>query len=182
MCTQAQWILKKGITAQVPVPGDPGPYIGDTNILNAAHKQALKLYEEYEEHKRNTNKAIQACFDEDLFIELETDGLLLGVSPHEVYQHMYVDEFHPDSRQRPRNSTCKRTTQGRLSPRPNSPTLLQSNQWGTATTNGTQRNSNGRRGDPKRVCNIREKHWLKGRMPRMEPRNANIMDGHEKTF
>ncbi|OEU17011.1 hypothetical protein FRACYDRAFT_239612 [Fragilariopsis cylindrus CCMP1102] len=91
MCTQAQWILKKGITAQVPVPVNPGPYIGDTNILNAAHKQALKLYEEYEEHKRNTNKAIQACFDEDLFIELETDGLLLGVSPHEVYQHMWTN-------------------------------------------------------------------------------------------
>ncbi|OEU14451.1 hypothetical protein FRACYDRAFT_240995 [Fragilariopsis cylindrus CCMP1102] len=91
MCTQAQWILKRGITAQVPVPIDPGPYIGDTNILNAAHKQTLKLYEEYEEHKRNTNKAIQACFDEDLFIELETDGLLLGVSPHEVYQHMWMN-------------------------------------------------------------------------------------------
>ena len=91
MCTQAQWILKRGITAQVPVPTDPGPYTGDTNILNAAHKQVLKLYEEYEEHKRNTNKAIQACFDEDLFIELETDGLLLGVSPHEVYQHMWTN-------------------------------------------------------------------------------------------
>ena len=37
MCTLPQWLLKKGITAQVPVPDDPGPYTGDTNILHAAH-------------------------------------------------------------------------------------------------------------------------------------------------
>ena len=58
MCTAAQWILKRGITAQVPIPANPGPYTGNTNSLHAAYKQKLKLYEEYEEHKRNTNKAI----------------------------------------------------------------------------------------------------------------------------
>ena len=79
MCTAAQWILKRGITAQVPIPANPGPYTGNTNSLHAAYKQKLKLYEEYEEHKRNTNKAIQACFDKDLSVELETDGLLLGI-------------------------------------------------------------------------------------------------------
>ena len=71
------------------VPTEPGPYIGNTNVLNAAHKQKLKLYEEFEEHKQNTNKAIQACFDEDLFVELETYGLLLGMTPYQVYQHMW---------------------------------------------------------------------------------------------
>ena len=72
-------------------PTDPGLYQGNSNSLHSAYKQKLKLYEEYEEHKRNTNKAIQACFDEDLFVELETDGLLLGYSPHEVYQHMWAN-------------------------------------------------------------------------------------------
>ena len=90
MCTAAQWILKRGITAQVPIPADPGPYTGNTNSLHAAYKQKLKLYEEYEEHKQNTNKAIQACFDVDLFVELETDGLLLGITPKDVYQHMWT--------------------------------------------------------------------------------------------
>ena len=91
MCTQAQLILKRDITAQVPVPTKPSPYTGNTNILNAAHKQQLKLYEEYEEHKQNTNKAIQACFNEDLFVKLKTEGLLLGVTSHEVYQHMWTN-------------------------------------------------------------------------------------------
>ena len=90
MCTAVQWILKKRITAQVPVLTNPGPYTDNTNSLHAAYKQKLKLYEEYEEHKRNTNKAIQACFDEDLFVELETDGLLLGITPIDVYQHMWT--------------------------------------------------------------------------------------------
>ena len=84
MCTAAQWKIKRGITAQVPVLTNPGPYTGNTNSLHAAYKQKLKLYEEYEEHKRNTNKAIQACFDEDLFVKLETDGLLLGITPNAV--------------------------------------------------------------------------------------------------
>ena len=88
MCTPAQWILKRGITAQVPTPTDPGLYQGNSNSLHSAYKQNLKLYEEYKEHKRNTNKAIQACFDEDLFVELEIDGLLLGITPIDVYQHM----------------------------------------------------------------------------------------------
>ena len=88
MCTAAQWSLKRGVTAQVPVPADPGLYQGNTNSLYAAYKQKLKLYEEYEEHKRNTNKAIQACFNEDLFVKLETDGLLLGITLIDVYQHM----------------------------------------------------------------------------------------------
>ena len=65
-------------------------YNGNTNSLKSAYKQKLKLYEEYEEHKRNTNKAIQACFDENLFVELETDGLLFGITPIAVYQHMWT--------------------------------------------------------------------------------------------
>ena len=90
MCTAAQWLLKQEITAQVPIPTDSGLYKGNTNSLHAAYKQKLKLYEEYEEYKRNTNKAIQACFDEDLFVKLETDGLLLGIIPLAVYQHMWT--------------------------------------------------------------------------------------------
>ena len=92
MCTPQQWILKRGITSQVTAPADPGQYTGNTNSLKSAYKQKLKLYEEFEEHKRNANKVIQACFDEDLLINLETDGMLLGVTPMQVYQHMW-DNF-----------------------------------------------------------------------------------------
>ena len=88
MCTPAQWILKRGITAQVTAPTDLGLYTGNTNSPKLAYKQKLKLYEEYKEHKQNTNKVIQACFDEDLLIDLESDGILLGVTPMQVYQHM----------------------------------------------------------------------------------------------
>ena len=89
MFTPAQWILKKDITNNVPAPTNPGLYTGNTNSLKSAYKQKLKLYEQHKEHRRNSNKAIQACFDPDLLIDLETDGLLLGYSPHEVYQHMW---------------------------------------------------------------------------------------------
>ena len=85
MCTPAQWILKRGITNQVTAPTDPGLYTGNTNSLKSAYKQKLKLYEEYKEHNQNSNKVIQACFSEDLLIDLESDGLLLGVTSMQVY-------------------------------------------------------------------------------------------------
>ena len=81
---------KKNSVETVPVPSDPGPYTDDTNALHAAHKLKLLRFQEFEEHKRNTNKAILACFDEDLRVEIETDGLLLGYTPHEVYQYMWT--------------------------------------------------------------------------------------------
>ena len=88
----AQWILKRGITAQVTPPDDPGQYTDNTNSFKATYKQKIKLQEEHEEHKQNTIKVIQACFDEDLLIDLESDGMLLGVTPMQVYQHMW-DNF-----------------------------------------------------------------------------------------
>ena len=72
------------------MPTKPGPFTGNTKVLNAAHKHKLKLFEEYKKHKQTTNKAIQACFDEDLFVKLETDGLLLRITSHEGYQHMWT--------------------------------------------------------------------------------------------
>ena len=81
MCKPAQWMLKSGITANVTPLDNPGLYTGNTNSLKATYKQKLKLYEEYEEHKQNTIKAIQACFDEDLISDLESDEMLLGVTP-----------------------------------------------------------------------------------------------------
>ena len=87
-------MLKRGITVNVTPPDDPGLYTGNTNSLKATYKQKLKLCEEYEEHKQNTIKAIQACFNEDLLIDLESDGMLLGVTQIEVYQHMW-DNFLP---------------------------------------------------------------------------------------
>ena len=89
MCTPVQWLAKRNITEAVPEPEDPGAYVGNTNILNAAHKLKLLRFEEWEEHKRNTNKAILACFDEDLLVEIETGGLLIGYTPYEVYQYMW---------------------------------------------------------------------------------------------
>ena len=88
MCTTAQWLEKKDINHAVPVPTDPGSYTGDTNALYAEHKLKVLRFEEYEEHKRNTNKAILAKFDEDLLVEIETDGPLLRYTPHAVYQYM----------------------------------------------------------------------------------------------
>ena len=90
MCTAVHWLLKLGITAQVPILTNPGLYQGNTNSLHSAYKQKLKLYAEYAEHKRNTNKAIQAYFNEDLFVELETDMLLLRITPLVVYQHIWT--------------------------------------------------------------------------------------------
>ena len=85
MCTPAQWILKRGITSQVTPPTDPRLYTGNSNSLKSAYKQQLRLFEEYKEHKRNANKAIQACFDKDLLNDLETDGMLLGVTPMLIF-------------------------------------------------------------------------------------------------
>ena len=91
MCTPAQWIAKRDIIAVVPEPTDPGPYIGDTNVLHAEHKLKLLRFEEWEEHKRNTNKVILVCFDDDLLVEIETDGLLIGYTPYAVYQYMWTN-------------------------------------------------------------------------------------------
>ena len=81
----AQWMLKRGITANVTPPDDPGLYTGNTNSLKATYKQKLKLYEEYEECKQNTIKVIQACFDEDSLIDLESNGMLFGITTMQVY-------------------------------------------------------------------------------------------------
>ena len=62
-------------------PNNPGLYSGNNNSLKSTYKQKLKLYEEHKEHKQNTNKTTQACFDEDLLINLESNRLLLGVTP-----------------------------------------------------------------------------------------------------
>ena len=75
--------VKTKYTVNVTLPNNPSIYTGNNNSLKAAYKQKLKLYEEYEEHKRNTIKSIQACFNEDLLIDLESDGMLLGVTPME---------------------------------------------------------------------------------------------------
>ena len=85
MCKPVQRMLKRGITAQVTPPNDSGFYTGNTNSLKATYKQKFKLYEEYEEHKQNKIKVIQVCFDEDLLINLKSDGMLLRVTPMQVY-------------------------------------------------------------------------------------------------
>ena len=89
MCRRAQWMAKRGTTSYVAEPTDPGLFTGSSNVLKAAYEQKLKLYEEFEEHQRNALKVIQAVFEEDLLIDLETDGMLLGVTPIEVYEHMW---------------------------------------------------------------------------------------------
>ena len=38
---------------------------------------------------RNTIKAIRACFDIDLPIDLESDGILVGYTPMKIYKHMW---------------------------------------------------------------------------------------------
>ena len=92
MCTDIQLRLKRNITDLVIPPANPGIFTGTTNVLKSTHKAALKLYETYKEHKRNTIKAIQACFDEGLLIDLEFDGILVGYTPIEIYKHI-LDNF-----------------------------------------------------------------------------------------
>ena len=74
MCTPVQWLAKRNIPAAVPEPTDPGAYTGNTNVRYAEHKSELLIFDKWEKHKRNTNKAILACFDEDLLVKIETDG------------------------------------------------------------------------------------------------------------
>ena len=88
MCTWQQWLLKRGNTSAVIPSTKPVPYAGNTNGLKFIYKQQLKLYDKYEEHKRNTIKAITVCFDQDLLIDLETDGELIGYTPMQIYTHI----------------------------------------------------------------------------------------------
>ena len=141
MCTTTeQWLEKKDITHAVPVPTDPGPYTGDTNALYAEHKLKLLRFEEYEEHKRNTNKVILAKFDEDLLVEIETDGLLIGYTPHEVFQYMWTNFILTVDKDR---EILHARELLKVEYDPDTPTLLQSSQRCTRVTNWTQRNSNG---------------------------------------
>ena len=75
-------------------------YTGNTNSLKSRYKQELKLYEEYKEHKRNTIKKIQACFDKDLLIDLESDGMLLGIALMQIYEHMWSNFLLPVDKDR----------------------------------------------------------------------------------
>ena len=95
MCIPVQWRLKRNITADVLPPIDPDIYAGDTDSLKSRHKVALKLYNEYEEHKRNKIKAIQACLDEIFLIDLELDGILVRYTPIEIYEYMWNNFLLP---------------------------------------------------------------------------------------
>ena len=110
MCTAAQWILKRGITAQVPILTNPGPYTGNINSLHAAYKQKLKLYEEYEEHKQNTNKAIQACFDVDLFVKQTRNRQIVTQNHSNRRLQTHVDELSTKGGQGTRNSKKKNSS------------------------------------------------------------------------
>ena len=100
MCSNAQWRLKIKITADVVPSIDPSIYTGNTNSLKSTYKQKLKLYAEYEEHKRNTIKAIQTCFDENLLTDLESSGILVGYIPMEVYGHIWDNFLLPVDKDR----------------------------------------------------------------------------------
>ena len=100
MCTEDQWQLKRNITKIVQPPTHPGLYTGNTNAQKSKYKQELKLFDEYVEHKRNSIKAIQACFDEDLLIDLESDGIVIGYTPMEIYQHIWDNFLLPVDKDR----------------------------------------------------------------------------------
>ena len=92
ICTDDQWILKRNISQTVPPPDHPGIYTGNTNSQKYKYKQELKIYDEYVEQKCNSIKAIQAYFDEDLIIDLESNGIVIGYTPMEIYQNI-CDNF-----------------------------------------------------------------------------------------
>ena len=73
---------------------------GDTNSLKFRYKQELKLYKEYQEYKRNTIKLIQGCFDEDVLVNLESDGILVGITPMKIYEHMWNNFLLPMDKDR----------------------------------------------------------------------------------
>ena len=100
MCTPTQLRLKRTITADVTPPNDPGMYSGNTNSLKSIYKQELKIYEEYKEHKLNTIKAIQVYSNEDLLINLESDGMFLKITPMQIYEQMWNNFLLPVDKDR----------------------------------------------------------------------------------
>ena len=95
MCTEDEWLLKQGITAAVVPPEHPGPYTGNTHATKFRYKEELALHSEYKEHMRNGVKALATCFTEGLFMDLETDGEVIGHTPIEIYDHIKANFLLP---------------------------------------------------------------------------------------
>ena len=95
MCDNAHWLAKRGITTAVAIPNEPGPYTGTTHTFKFKYELDVKNYEEYKEHLRNSTKAFTTCFTEGLFIDLETDGQIIGYSPMQIYTHIKTNFLLP---------------------------------------------------------------------------------------
>ncbi|OEU09765.1 hypothetical protein FRACYDRAFT_248024 [Fragilariopsis cylindrus CCMP1102] len=95
MCDDAHWLAKRGITTLVATPTEPGPYTGTTHTHKFKYQLDVKNYDEYKEHLRNSLKAFSTCFTEGLFIDLETDGQIIGYSPMQIYTHIKTNFLLP---------------------------------------------------------------------------------------
>ena len=95
MCTDGEWLLKQGITAEVVPPTHPGLYTGNTHATKFKYKAELDLHNKYKEHIRNSVKALTGSFTEGLLMDLETDCEVIGYTPLEIYEHVKINFLFP---------------------------------------------------------------------------------------
>ena len=95
MCTDGEWLLKQGITAEVVPPTHPGLYMGNTHATKFRYKTELDLNNGYKEHMRNSVKALTGSFTEGLLMDLEKDGEVIGYTPLEIYEHVKTNFLLP---------------------------------------------------------------------------------------
>ena len=89
MCDDAKWLAKRGITTAVALSIKLGPCTGTTHTHKFKYELNVKNYDKYKEHLRNSViKAFSSYFTEGLFVNLETDGQIIGYSPMAIYTHI----------------------------------------------------------------------------------------------
>ena len=88
MCTDAEWILKHGITKTVDAPEHSGLYTDTTHATKFRYKEEPGLYNEYKEHMRNSVRNLTLCFTNGLLIDLETDCEVIGYITIKIYDHI----------------------------------------------------------------------------------------------
>jgi hypothetical protein len=83
------WLTKNNVTAAVPIPTKPKPFVGTTSAEKYIYKTALKNYTDYKTHSLGAIKMIKYIFDDTCFFDLEDDqGQMIGYTPHEIITHI----------------------------------------------------------------------------------------------
>jgi hypothetical protein len=83
------WLTKNNVTAAVPIPIKPKPFVGTTSAEKYIYKTALKNYTDYKTHSLGAIKMIRYVFDDTCFFDLEDEqGQMIGYTPHEIITHI----------------------------------------------------------------------------------------------